>query len=223
MRHARNQCRLSAAVESYIFAREKVIQAGFWDEIEWMQDLQFDSVLESDIMREGAWVILSAGMRESVIRSKFVDIANAFLEWRSSESIIREARHCRRDALKVFGHEGKVDAIFAIVRYLNKHGVDEFKNRLKTEGPDFLLEFPYLGPATSRHLAKNLGLGFAKPDRHLLRITAACGLANVDMLCSEVSLWVGDSPAVVDLVFWRFATLHSNYADVFNYCESKLA
>jgi len=60
-------------------------------------------------------------------------------------------------------------------------------------------------------LAKNLGFRVAKPDRHLRRIAGTLGFPSVDALCDSIAAHVGDSQAVVDLVFWRYATLFSDY------------
>ena len=72
-------------------------------------------------------------------------------------------------------------------------------------------ELPYIGPVTSYHLAKNLGLHVVKPDRHLMRIAHITGHTSPFEMCSKVANTVGDSLAVIDLVFWRYATLNKDY------------
>jgi hypothetical protein len=73
----------------------------------------------------------------------------------------------------------------------------------------FLRSLPYIGPVTWRHLAKNLGAPVAKADRHLVRLAAATGRRDVDGMCAEISDWVGEPVAVVDIVLWRWAVLHA--------------
>jgi hypothetical protein len=72
-----------------------------------------------------------------------------------------------------------------------------------------------MGPATSHHLAKNIGLDVVKADRHLLRIAEKAGYNCPDELCETISEYVGDKKSVVDVVIWRFAATQSNYLDFF--------
>jgi thermostable 8-oxoguanine DNA glycosylase len=69
---------------------------------------------------------------------------------------------------------------------------------------------------TVYHLAKNIGLQFAKPDRHLVSISNKAGYQDVQAFCRDISNQVGDSITVVDLVLWRFATLEKNYEMIFD-------
>ncbi|HEY0090302.1 MAG TPA: hypothetical protein VGB37_15745 [Candidatus Lokiarchaeia archaeon] len=82
-------------------------------------------------------------------------------------------------------------------------------NKLK-----YLESLPHIGPITKFHLARNLGLDYAKPDRHLVKIALAFGYSNVQAFCREASELTGDKIGLVDLVFWRFAVLNTN-----NYLE----
>ncbi len=59
---------------------------------------------------------------------------------------------------------------------------------------------------TWRHLAKNLGMPVAKADRRLVRLAAAAGRDCVDVLCEEISAWLGEPVAVVDVVLWQRPT-----------------
>jgi hypothetical protein len=154
-------------------------------------------------------------MRESVIRKKFPTISRAFYQWRNSDTIIRNCEKCKIRALLVFRHEQKIDAIINIAKRISICGFRSVKNRIQNEGIKFIQTMPYMGPATSYHLAKNIGLDVIKPDRHLLRITTATGYDNPHHLCEDISLSVGDRISVVDLVMWRFATLNPNYIKFF--------
>ena len=65
----------------YLNAKERVIQAGFADEIDWQEEVSLEDVDEHTFLRECAWVVLSAGFREGILRRRFQDISKAFLEW----------------------------------------------------------------------------------------------------------------------------------------------
>ena len=67
---------------------------------------------------------------------------------------------------------------------------------------------------TAYHLAKNIGLPVAKPNRHLIRIAQMEKYSDVQTLCGDISKLSGDSIPVVDIVLWRYATIERNYIDV---------
>jgi len=210
-------CSLDCAhlVQAYLFAKDFVCAKGYAGEVEW-QDLRSpEEIDERTFLREAAWVVLASGMRETVIRNLFDTFSHAFFDWQSAKQISENRRRVRRDAMQVFGHSGKVDAIISLADHVTTNGIACIAERLRQEGSEYLTQFPYLGPATSCHLAKNLGLEIAKPDRHLVRIAAASGCDSVRAMCTLIATCVGDRIAVVDLVIWRFATLHGGYRALF--------
>lgn len=207
--------RMERLLAAYMTAKENVIEAGFAAEIDWQQRLDFDDITEQDLLRESAWVILSAGMRETVVRVKFSAISRAFLDWVSARAIMHRSEQCRQSSLSVFAHEGKTEAILFVAMIVSRMGFDKVRNHIKKEGVDYLQTFPYLGPATAFHLAKNLGLNEVKPDRHLVRISERAGYSSADAMCKDIAEVVGDKEAVVDVVLWRYATLNRNYLATF--------
>ena len=201
----------SHLVESYLSAKNAIIEKGYAEEIDWQDSLSFDEISCADFMKEAAWVVLSSGMRESVIRKIFPHISEVFLHWECPYRITSQADSCKAEALKVFGHEGKISAILEIIRRICIDGFTRTRKLIQNGGIDFLMTMPFLGPATARHLAKNLGIEIAKPDRHLIRAAAASGHESPATLCETISGVVGDRISVVDIVIWRFATLFPNY------------
>lgn len=201
---------VSTLLDRYVQAKEYVIDSGYGNEIDWQWNVDLKSSTESDFLREGAWVILSSGMCERVIRSRFDAISKAFCFFRSSNEIVERMEFCRSAGLKVFNHRKKVDAILSMSTRVSLEGFDEVKRNIESHGVDYLRSYDYIGPATSLHLAKNLGMNVSKPDRHLVRIASSAGFDSAQALCVEVSRLTGDSVSVVDLVIWRFATLWPN-------------
>jgi hypothetical protein len=204
------------AVEFYIKAKQAVIVEGFAAEIDWQNQLRFSRITESDFLREAAWVVLSSGMREVVIRKIFQPISAVFYAWESATQIVNDSQKCRTLALSLFAHQQKIDAIITIAQIISSQGFENFKKCIQHDGVRFIQSLPFMGPATSCHLAKNLGLDIVKPDRHLLRLAAAAGYESPKRLCEDISASVGDRLSVVDLVMWRFATLNPNYSDYFS-------
>jgi len=201
--------------ERYLTAKETVIERGFAPEVDWQTTASFHDINETDFLRESSWVILSAGMRETVIRQRFPAISAAFLNWTGAEEIHRNKTKCRNDALSVFAHSRKISAIISLATKVFSKGFERIKSDIRAGGTEYLQEFDYIGPITCFHLAKNLGLDVVKPDRHLVRLAIAAEYESPLELCREISEETGDRLAVVDLVLWRFATIQADYAQLF--------
>ena len=195
----------------YLDLKDFVVQAGFDHELDWQAEVSLETSTEGDFLRESGWVILSTGLRERYVRERFHLVSGAFLDWRSAAEICRQSERCRRLALAAFAHSGKIDAILEIVGIVAEVGYDRVKEKIRSGDVGYLRELPYIGPVTSFHLAKNLGLDVVKPDRHLVRMARAAGYTSPLKMCSEIATVVGESVAVVDLVCWRFATLNRSY------------
>ena len=191
--------------------KEEVIDSGFAGEIDWQEQVASKSLTASVFLREAAWVVLSAGFRDSVVRRVFPGVAAAFMGWEDLSGVRENLDDCRKNALVAFGNRRKIDAIAAITQRVCKDGFSQIKKRLDQDGITFLQELPFIGPVTSLHLAKNLGMPVAKPDRHLVRIAEGVGYDSAQELCNAVSEVVGDPVPVVDIVAWRYVTLKRRF------------
>jgi hypothetical protein len=196
---------------TYLDAKRSVIEAGFGWELDWQSQLSFDEVSEQHFLREYTWVVFNAGFREQIIRRIFPVLEIAFANFESAATILNTKHFCRRKALSIFRHKQKVNAIFRTCHIIVEKGFSNIHAEIKRHGANLLREFPFMGPATSLHLAKNLGLNVAKPDRHLLRLAAATGHKTPHEMCENVHKIVGDPISEIDLVFWRFATLNPQW------------
>lgn len=210
-------CNLHDLCSAYWFAKRRVTEEGFRSEITWQQDVRLASITEPTFLSEAAWVVLSAGMRERIVRRVFPGIAAAFLGWSSARNIVQRSDHCVRSALQVFHHERKIRSIVGIAKHVADVGLDGVRRQLVSEGAAYLQVLPYIGPVTCHHLAKNLGLRTAKADRHLTRIAAAAGYSCPIAMCDAIAAQTGDSVSVVDIVLWRFATMCSSYERLFSF------
>ncbi len=170
-------------------------------------------VTESLFLREVAWVVMSAGMRESVVRSKFPGVSSSFLEWRCASAIVTFQGECVAAARRYFGHAAKLNSIVRAARIVDETGFESLMAAFAADPIATLRRFPYIGPVTAQHLAKNLGVKTAKADRHLVRISMAAGFSSVDEFCNLIAGFVGDDVRTVDAVFWRFATIFPNYLE----------
>jgi hypothetical protein len=195
----------------YFFIKDSVIREGYLDEIIWQSSLCFNDLNESCFLKELSWVILSSGMRERVIRKLFSSISKCFFDWKSSKLIIEHKEECFNRAIQNFNNKSKISAIIFAADFLNELDFSDFKISILKDPISVLQQFPYIGPTTVYHLAKNIGIQVAKPDRHLVRMAKAAGYSDVQLFCRIISQLSGDSIPVVDIVLWRYATIEKDY------------
>jgi len=196
---------------AYFFAKHYVIDKGYSDEIDWQMRLCFNNVTEQVFLQEISWVILASGMSDKVISKIYPSIKEAFFEFSNCELIIKNRDKCLNKALMVFNNKKKIEAILFAVEYLYKSDFELIKSNIQNQGITYLQIFPFIGAATSYHLAKNLGIDVAKPDRHLVRVSTTLGLDNPHQLCSDLSERINEKASIIDLVIWRYATIDKNY------------
>ena len=182
-------------LELYNYIKDFVIKKGYKQEIEWCSNIpEIEKIDKWYFFREYVWVVINSGMKNSVAK----EIFNRF--WNNG--------HFNFDAI---GHPHKKESIKKVYNRLDRYfyHLIKSKNRLK-----YLESLPHIGMITKYHLARNLGLNYAKPDRHLVRITSLLKFNNVQKFCGKISNLSGDKIGLVDLVFWRFATLNDNYINL---------
>lgn len=195
----------------YMTAKERVIEAGFAEEIDWQEEVVNNDFDEPTFLREAAWVVLSVGFREAIVRRRFSEVSRAFFHWSSADLIMTERESCRTNALLAFGNHQKINAILKIVERVEAEGIGMIRKQIADRGIEFIRELPFMGPVTARHLAKNLGMVMVKPDRHLTRLADKTGYETVEGMCRTIADVVGDSLSVIDIVIWRYATIANTF------------
>lgn len=172
----------------YMNLRAEIISRGFGHEVEWAE-----SVTEPETALafacEYVWVVLNSGMKNQIAAGI----------WKRLRPVL-EAGGSAHDA---FGHKGKAAAIDKVWQ-----AQDDYLAGYLSAGDKlaYCQSLPWIGPITKWHLAKNLGLDVAKPDRHLQRI-ADQNKETPQGLCARLAKAVGDRIATVDQVIWRAANL----------------
>lgn len=201
----------ASLARAYLQAKRTVLNSPYGAEI--VAALKNPSdISESEFLRELAWVILSAGIAESVIRKKFPEISECFYDWKSARQISDNSATCIANALVHFRHEGKIRAIAtAALKITNAESFESFWERIMSDPLRELRCFSYIGPVTAFHIAKNMGVKVAKPDRHLVRLARANGFESVGDFCGTIAHYLGEDVRRVDSVLWRFATIHRDY------------
>ena len=154
-------------------------------------------------------------MAESVVRNRFPAITQSFLNWCSAGEIVERSSECVTSATVYFRHEKKIEAIAASARIIHIRSFPVVRDNILRDPIGSLMEFPFIGPTTAFHLAKNIGVRVAKPDRHLTRLASASGFEDVQAFCGCISVFLGEDIRKVDSVLWRFATMHTDYIERF--------
>ncbi len=188
----------------YLEAHDEVVGAGFEEELAWL-DVGPRDVSETEFLEETAWVILSSGFSHSVVAGRFPRLCSAFDGFVSVGAIVERRVEYERRALRVFGHQGKIAAICTAALLVRDIGVSTLVERARDDLLTLTL-IPYVGPVTAKHLARNLGVDVAKPDRHMVRLAARVG-AGVSEMAEALAMATGDPVRVVDGVLWRHAVL----------------
>ena len=200
----------------YYNAKQTVYSNGYFFEIYWQEKQNIESINTKNFFTEYSWVVLSSGMKETVIRKKFKEISLIFNNWVSPKFIVANQNSIGKKALKAFNNPLKINALFFMAKYLCSGSIKNEIKCIHAEGVKYLEKFPYLGPATSLHFAKNLGFNVSKPDRHLIRISEKFGFDCPTSFCKKISKYTGEKESVVDIVLWRYATLDKNYLSNIN-------
>lgn len=189
----------------YEQAKDWVSCSPFRDEITWQKWALENEPSESIFLQEYAWVVLNSGFRESVVRKHFDYISLCFFDWSSADEIAGNGELCVVTAQEAFANRRKLSALVATADEISSFGFDQFWADVREDPLERLAQLSFIGEVTKWHLAKNLGINVAKPDRHLVRIAGAYGYRCVHSMCEDAARHTGDPVAVVDLILWRHA------------------
>lgn len=203
----RKQTKLTKALHLYKQAERHVTAAGYGWEIAWQRKRAEVDYTERDLLRETAWVVLCSGFRETSVRKCFGYISLCFCDWEGSVEIAERAEICVETALARFNNRRKLQGIATAARLVAEEGFTTAKQRINQDPINQLQVFPYIGPITSWHLAKNLGFPVAKNDRHLARLANMIGFGDAHELCDAIAAATSEAVAVIDVILWRYATL----------------
>ena len=177
---------ISKVGQFYTTAKKYCIDHGAAQEIEFVTNTirkGFEKETADNFFMQYMYVVINSGMKNQI-----------------AEDIYKKAII---NGLTAIGHPGKRKAIQeAQLQY--KYWFNELKAKDSVEEKlEYLGTLPWIGPITKYHLARNIGIDVAKPDRHLVRIASHFGYSDVQKMCKDISEQTGDRIGVVDIVLWR--------------------
>jgi hypothetical protein len=76
----------------------------------------------------------------------------------TARSIAQHRAGCESQARRVFNHALKIRAIGSLCERVADEGFYNIRRKIESDGLEFLRTFAFIGPTTSYHLAKNIGL-----------------------------------------------------------------
>jgi hypothetical protein len=172
----------------YLKARSYLMAEDLYaSEIKHVEKLRFAEQTPASFLSQYIYVVLNTGMKNQVAEAMY----QRFLETGKDPSVIKHT--CKSAAIR---------------RALTSY--ESWFQELKA-APDklsFLEALPFIGPVNKFHLARNLGIDVAKPDRHMIRLARRYGFNDdVQGMCRKVSESTGHRIGVVDVVLWRAANL----------------
>lgn len=175
----------------YTELRAAVIEQGYGREVEWAQTVG-PPADEAALFSEYGWVVVNSGMRNQVAVTIWGRITGALMRGAPVSS--------------AFGHKGKAAAIQDAWDRRDERFAEFEAAREADRVFEWIDTLPWIGKITRWHLAKNLGVDCAKPDRWLERVAGVAG-ESVEDLCARLAEATGDRVATVDLVIWRACNL----------------
>ena len=142
-------------IEFYNHAKKVCIAEGFKKEIDMVESRTFDETSKEDFFREYVFVVCNSGMKNQI-----------------ATKIFRKYFEIGIDAIN---HPGKKKAIKKAELEYSTWFMILKDRKTDKERLELLEKSPFIGKITKYHLARNIGIDCAKPDRHLKRIAEHFG------------------------------------------------
>lgn len=161
-------------------------------------------VTDSYFYAELAWCVYNGGMSERIIRSKWPALRSVYHEF--DPDAVVEDQKVLDNALKVFNHRGKANAVISAAHKTIKDRPigKRLASMADKEILEYLQTYPFIGPVTRYHVARNCGLDVVKPDVHLVRLSEFLGYKSPDALVNEIAVFANERKGLIDYVLWRF-------------------
>lgn len=174
-------------LEFFHFAKRKIIEKGYSYEIDSVEKRNFRDTTANDFLSQYCYVVINAGMRNQIAEKIYQKLC--------------------KEGSDTIGHRGKRIAIKSMsLSY--EHDFEKLKNCKTIEQKlEFLVSLKWIGDITKYHLARNLGLDFAKPDRHLERLKVKYGFKDVQIMCKFIAEKTNERIGTVDVILWRYSNL----------------
>lgn len=178
----------------------------FQQDVDWVDGRKWcpQTATPDNFLLEHAYVVLCSGFKNAYVERFWKRYCEAWENWEWWTHI--DTERAVRDCNAIFGNKAKNRAIQQACYRMRQKGWDQVRDSLSRDGAvDALQEWPWIGPITKYHLARNLGMDVVKPDRHMMRWTEVLGWKDPTAMCYEIRSLTGDRIGTIDVVLWRWA------------------
>lgn len=197
------------AATNHVNAKRHSELTGAWSAIVKSSQSEITPLL---FMREFTWAVYVSGWSARVISAKFKAILESHHIESDGRYIPPDGSNCfllpgfsMGHIFQVFRNKAKATAVQRVRLAIWQQGWPAFHAcYVKDRDPVKLGKLPFMGPALSCHLARNLGnTSVVKPDKHLKRLATHYGYESPDHMCRKLD--TTRPPAMVDLTLWLAA------------------
>lgn len=169
--------------------------------------MDFDEVDLESFLLQYLWVIFVSGFRNAVVEKHFAGLMEGFHDLDLDRIAAMESIDAQTLPIR---NQRKADAFLKGCRLIHREGWPAFKRRLQERRRAALRELPYMGTATSRHMALALGIeDTEKPDTWIRQCAAECS-ATVDEMVTFLSKEHGLTRQQVDAYLWQYCSDHQH-------------
>lgn len=176
----------------YHKARDFIIKAGYLWEIEAVENRYFKGMDTINFLDAYIFCVFNVGMKNQIAQKMYDKFYDSGCD------------------INTIGHPNKKKAIGEALDKSGRWFAGLLNCNTDMERVEYLDTLPMIGEITKFHLARNLGMDVAKPDRHLVRLMEKFEFKDVQEMCTYISRRTGDRVGVVDVVLWRNANLNGS-------------
>jgi hypothetical protein len=174
-------------------------------ELRWARSISrntWHNIGSSTFLREYAWVVYAAGIRNDILDQYWPRLRRAFGGFRLTR--VAKMRSTTR-VIAVFRNEQKASHVLQGSAMIQAEGFRAFKARVARNWEQELEGLPGIGPITKFHLARNVGLAdTGKPDLWVSRITKLAYASDWQAMLQYLSKRSHLPPRAVDVVLFRY-------------------
>ncbi|MDE0622185.1 MAG: hypothetical protein OXH83_10975 [Bryobacterales bacterium] len=165
--------------------------------------MEFEKVELEDFLRQYLWVIYVSGFRNAVVEKYIGGLRTAFCDLDLDRIVAMDGIDAQTLPIR---NQRKADAFLRGCRMIHDEGWPAFKERLRSRRREALRELPWMGQATSRHMALALGIeDTEKPDTWIKQCAAKCS-GTVDQMVTFLSKEFELTRQEVDAYLWQYCS-----------------
>lgn len=164
--------------------------------------MTFENVGLRDFLRQYLWVIYVSGFRNAVVEKHFDGLKVAFHDLDLKRIVAMDGVDAQSLPIR---NQPKADAFLKGCRVIHDLGWPEFKERLSEKKMAALRQLPWMGPATTRHMALALGIADTeKPDTWMKQCARKCSATTVEEMVTFLGRAYGIKRQEVDAYLWQY-------------------